>query len=225
MKLNLICELNMDPDSLSAVSESVDGQKSYYIDGIYMTHTDRNQNGRWYPRDLMLEQVEDYSAKFIKMNRALGELGHPEHGIINCDRASHKVLSLKEDGHHIIGRAKILDKLPMGKIAFNLLEEGVQLGVSSRVLGKQNDDGEVRPFKMRAIDIVHDPSAPMAFVRGILEGRDFTVDDAGDFVDSPNVLQETLRNSLGELPERRRKEQAQKAFQMFLESVIRSKSM
>ena len=153
--------------------------KQQYIKGVFMQSDVKNQNGRIYPFPVLQREVKNYSKKFVKEGRALGELGHPMGPTINLDRVSHLITELYEDGKNFVGKAKIMDT-PNGKIVKNLLESGVKLGVSSRGLGtvKTNKSGvnEVqKDFVLSTVDIVADPSAPAAFVNGIMEGKEFSV--------------------------------------------------
>ena len=164
--INLICE---------DLEES--GKKSYYIEGVFLQGDIKNRNGRYYPSDVLSKEVDKYSESFINKGRALGELGHPEGPTINLDRVSHKIVSLKKEGNNFVGKAKLLET-PMGKIASNLLNEGVKLGVSSRGMGSlelRNGVSYVKNDFMlaTAADIVADPSAPDAFVEGIMEGKEW----------------------------------------------------
>ena len=152
--------------------------KQQYIKGVFMQSDVKNQNGRVYPFGVLQREVKNYNNKFVKEGRALGELGHPMGPTINLDRVSHLITELYEDGKDFIGKAKIMDT-PNGKIVKNLLESGVRLGVSSRGLGtvKVNKSGvnEVqKDFTLSTVDIVADPSAPAAFVNGIMEGKEFS---------------------------------------------------
>ena len=152
--------------------------KQQYIKGVFMQSDVKNQNGRMYPFPVLQREVKNYSKKFVKEGRALGELGHPMGPTINLDRVSHLITELYEDGKNFVGKAKIMDT-PNGKIVKNLLESGVKLGVSSRGLGtvKTNKSGvnEVqKDFVLSTVDIVADPSAPAAFVNGIMEGKEFS---------------------------------------------------
>ena len=150
-------------------------KKSYVIEGVFMQAEKQNRNGRVYPFDTLRKEVERYNKEYVTKNRALGELGHPDTPSINLDRVSHIVKELHEDGNTVYGKAKVLDT-PMGRIVKNLIEEGAQLGVSSRGMGSlksKNGYQEVQEdFMLAAIDIVADPSAPNAFVNGIMEGRE-----------------------------------------------------
>ena len=153
--------------------------KQQYIKGIFMQSDIQNQNGRVYPYSVLKKQVKQFNEKFVKQDRALGELGHPSGPSVNLDRVSHIITELHEDGKNFIGKAKIIDT-PNGKIVKNLLESGVRLGVSSRGLGsiKTNKSGvnEVQDdFVLSTVDIVSDPSAPDAFVNGIMEGKEFSL--------------------------------------------------
>jgi len=153
--------------------------KQQYIKGIFMQSDIQNQNGRIYPYSVLKKQVKQFNEKFVKQDRALGELGHPSGPSVNLDRVSHIITELHEDGKNFIGKAKIIDT-PNGKIVKNLLESGVRLGVSSRGLGsvKTNKEGvnEVQDdFVLSTVDIVSDPSAPDAFVNGIMEGKEFSL--------------------------------------------------
>ena len=153
--------------------------KEQYIKGIFMQSDLQNQNGRVYPYSILQKEVTRYKKKFVNEGRALGELGHPMGPTINLDRVSHLITALEEDGKDFIGKAKIMDT-PNGKIVKNLLSSGVKLGVSSRGLGslkmnKKTGVNEVqKDFTLTTVDIVADPSAPSAFVNGVMEGKEFT---------------------------------------------------
>jgi len=153
--------------------------KQQYIKGIFLQSDIKNQNGRVYPFSVLKNQVRKFNKNFVQKDRALGELGHPAGPTVNLDRVSHIITELYEDGKNFIGKAKIIDT-PNGKIVKNLLESGVRLGVSSRGLGsvKTNKSGvnEVQnDFVLSTVDIVSDPSAPEAFVNGIMEGKEFSL--------------------------------------------------
>ena len=165
-------------ESVNIITESKGGKKSLFIEGIFLQGNIKNRNGRMYPLDTLRKEVERYNESNIVSGRALGELGHPDGPTVNLDRVSHKIVSLKESGSNFIGKAKILNT-PMGKIASNLIEEGVKLGVSSRGIGslkptKEGFNVVGEDFMLAtAADIVADPSAPDAFVEGILEGKEW----------------------------------------------------
>ena len=163
------------------LTEEKNGKKSHFIEGVFLQSEIENRNGRRYPLATLQKEVKNYSENHIMKGRALGELGHPEGPSINLDRVSHKIESLKEHGNNFIGRAKILDT-PMGQIAKNLLDEGVKLGVSSRGMGSLRKEGNCNvvcdDFMLAtAADIVADPSAPDAFVDGIMEGKEWVWDN------------------------------------------------
>ena len=169
--MKLIKELN---EEVEYITEDNEGKKNHYIQGVFLQSEITNRNGRMYPKSVLDREVKNYNEKYIKTNRALGELGHPEGPTVNLDRVSHKITELKEDGNNFVGKAKLLDT-PMGNIAKNLLGEGVKLGVSSRGMGtlKRENGASVvgEDFMLAtAADIVSDPSAPDAFVEGIMEG-------------------------------------------------------
>ena len=160
------------------IAEGKNGKKSLYIEGVFLQGDIKNRNGRMYPMETLRREVGRYNEKFVNSGRALGELGHPDGPTVNLDRVSHKIVSLRESGSNYIGKAKILST-PMGKIAESLLSEGVKLGVSSRGIGSlsQNKEGVnivSDDFMLAtAADIVADPSAPDAFVEGIMEGKEW----------------------------------------------------
>ena len=168
-------------ESVEFLVENRNGKKSMYIEGVFLQGNIKNRNGRMYPMETLRKEVGRYNENHIQSARALGELGHPEGPTVNLDRVSHKIVSLKENGSNFIGKAKILGT-PMGKIASSLIEEGVKLGVSSRGIGslKQTREGinvVGDDFMLAtAADIVADPSAPDAFVEGIMEGKDWVWD-------------------------------------------------
>ncbi len=168
-------------EQVEVIVESRNGKKNLYIEGVFLQSEMKNRNGRMYPKQTLMREVNRYNENFVEKGRALGELGHPDGPTVNLDRVSHKIVSLKEDGNNFIGKAKILST-PMGKIASNLLGEGVKLGVSSRGVGslsKTNEGYSVvgEDFTLAtAADIVADPSAPDAFVDGIMEGKEWVWD-------------------------------------------------
>ena len=163
------------------VETTKSGKKSLYIEGVFLQGNIKNRNGRMYPMETLRKEVSRYNESNVQSGRALGELGHPDGPTVNLDRVSHKIVSLKESGDNFIGKAKILST-PMGKIASALVEDGVKLGVSSRGIGslRQTKEGinvVGDDFMLAtAADIVADPSAPDAFVEGIMEGKDWVWD-------------------------------------------------
>jgi len=169
------------------VEEKENGKKSYKIKGIFMQSDVKNRNGRVYPQEVLTKEVEKYNKNFINENRAFGELGHPDGPTVNLERVSHMITSLVPDGKNFIGEAKIMET-PMGKIVKSLMDEGAKLGVSSRGMGsleKKGGANYVRDdfYLATAADIVADPSAPNAFVEGIMEGKEW-VWDHGNIVEA-----------------------------------------
>ena len=168
-------------ETVEFLVESKNGKKAMYIEGVFLQGDIQNRNGRMYPMATLRKEVARYNENHIQSGRALGELGHPDGPTVNLDRVSHKIVSLKENGQNFIGKAKILGT-PMGKIASSLIEEGVKLGVSSRGIGSLKPTREGvnvvgDDFMLStAADIVADPSAPDAFVEGIMEGKDWVWD-------------------------------------------------
>ena len=168
-------------EEVKFLTEDNNGTKSHYIQGVFLQGEIKNRNGRVYPIDILEREVGRYTEQNISKNRALGELGHPEGPTVNLDRASHKIESLVREGNNYIGKAKILDT-PMGQIAKSLLGEGVSLGVSSRGVGSLREMGGANYVRddyqlATAADIVADPSAPDAFVEGIMEGKEWVWDN------------------------------------------------
>jgi hypothetical protein len=206
--INLICE---------DLEES--GKKSYYIEGVFLQGDIKNRNGRLYPSTVLSKEVDKYTESFIDKGRALGELGHPEGPTINLDRVSHKIVSLKKEGTNFIGKAKLLET-PMGKIASNLLNEGVKLGVSSRGMGSLELKNGVNYVKddfmlATAADIVADPSAPDAFVEGIMEGKEW-VWESGVLRE---VQIEQIKRSIDSASRVELEERKIKAFENFLRGL------
>jgi hypothetical protein len=164
-------------EDIKLLTEEKDGKEYTYIQGVFLQGDIKNRNGRVYPMPVLQREVTNYNENFVQKSRALGELGHPDGPTINLDRVSHKIVELYQDGSNYVGKAKLLET-PMGQIAKNLLREGVQLGVSSRGVGSLESKGGsnyVRDDFMltTAADIVADPSAPDAFVNGIMEGKEW----------------------------------------------------
>ena len=168
-------------EDVKLITEGTGDDKKLYIEGVFLQSELKNRNGRMYPFSVLEKEVNRYNEEYVKTKRALGELGHPDGPTVNLDRVSHRITSLKAEGNNFIGKAQILDT-PMGKIAKSLLGEGVQLGVSSRGMGsidKREDVNVVMDDFMlaTAADSVADPSAPDAFVNGIMEGKEWVWDN------------------------------------------------
>jgi hypothetical protein len=215
--MKLISELIED---IEILTEENDGKKDTYIKGIFLQTEITNRNGRMYKYDTMSREVNKYNEEFVKRGRALGELGHPEGPQINLDRVSHKIVDLYPEGKNFIGKAKLLET-PMGKIAKNLLEEGVQLGVSSRGLGSIKKEGTTSVVAddfilATAADIVADPSAPDAFVEGIYEGKEWVME--GNRIKEVHI--EQIKQALDTAPSREElMEKKIRAFDFFLRNL------
>lgn len=197
------------------------GKKSHYLEGVFLQADITNRNGRMYPMETMRREVNRYNEQYIQKNRAYGELGHPNGPTINLERVSHMIKSLKEDGSNIIGRAKILDT-PYGNIVKNLIDEGAQLGVSSRGMGTLRERGGCQvvqdDFQLStAADIVADPSAPQAFVNGVMEGVEWVYDAASKSYRAQEVVENIKK--LGDKDYKRLQEQTLKVFDRFLKSL------
>lgn len=172
MALKLITETIQDVQTL--VEQAEGKEPSFFITGIFMQGNLKNQNGRVYPTDTLAREMQRYQRDYIDRNRAFGELGHPDNPTVNLERASHMITAMKQEGNNFIGKAKIVDT-PMGRIVKSLMKEGGVFGVSTRGLGSvaETEHGmQVQEdFYLATVDIVADPSAPDAFVRGIMEGK------------------------------------------------------
>ena len=177
MSLKLICEVNEDINYITEEKDE-DGKKSYFIEGVFMQGDIKNRNGRMYPKEVLAKEVSRYNKEYVEKKRAYGELGHPQGPTINLERVSHMITELKQDGSNFMGKAKIMTETPYGAIVKSLMDEGAQLGVSSRGMGslKAGKAGaqEVQKdfYLATAADIVADPSAPDAFVNGIMESKE-----------------------------------------------------
>ena len=188
--------------SVKFITEGKGAKKKMYIEGVFLQGNLKNRNGRMYPVNTLAKEVGRYSESFIKKGRALGELGHPDGPTVNLDRVSHKITQLRQEGNNFVGKAQLLET-PMGKIAKSLINEGVTLGVSSRGIGtlKEDRDGLKvvgEDFQLAtAADIVADPSAPDAFVNGIMEGKEWVWEGGTlreQFVDQTKKRINTLVN-------------------------------
>tara|TARA_B100001093_G_scaffold99261_1_gene91292 strand:+ start:407 stop:1066 length:660 start_codon:yes stop_codon:yes gene_type:complete len=177
--MKLIAEYN-DSNLQSYITEDKKGNKSHVIEGVFMQADSKNRNGRIYEKKILEAAVDKYIKEQVSTGRAVGELNHPEGPTVNLDKVSHKITELKWDGSNVIGKASIL-KTPMGQIVEGLLEGGVKLGVSSRGMGslvQRNGTSYVgKDFMLATVDIVQDPSAPEAFVNGIMEGVEWVWDN------------------------------------------------
>ena len=167
-------------EELEYITEDVDGSRKYAIEGVFAQAEKQNRNGRVYPRAVLETATDKYSNEQVATGRAVGELGHPDSPTINLDRVSHKITELRWDGNNVIGRALILET-PMGQIVKGLMDGEVRLGVSTRGMGSiKNSGGKTvvsDDFMLSTVDVVQDPSAPEAFVNGIMEGIDYFIDN------------------------------------------------
>ena len=175
--MNTVKLISEAAENIEFITEEKRSGKDYKIRGIFMQADVKNRNGRVYPMEILTKEVTKYNKNFIQQNRAFGELGHPDGPTVNLERVSHMITSLTPDGKNFIGEAKIMET-PMGKIVKNLMDEGAKLGVSSRGMGslnQKNGASYVRDdfYLATAADIVADPSAPNAFVEGIMEGKEW----------------------------------------------------
>lgn len=206
-------------EEVKFIAEETEGKKNYFIEGIFLQGEIKNRNGRMYPMSVLDREVGKYTEGFIQTGRALGELGHPDGPTLNLDRVSHKIMSLQKEGTNYVGRAKILGT-PMGEIAKNLLDEGIKLGVSSRGMGslvkKEGYQMVADDFMLAtAADIVADPSAPDAFVDGIMEGKEWVWDNG--------ILKEAqvaeIKQTIDEATLINLQERKVSAFKSFLQSL------
>jgi hypothetical protein len=179
--MRLICELT---EELKIIEEAKDeGKKALYVEGIFLQGGIKNRNGRMYPVGVLQKEIKRYTESYISKNRAYGELGHPQSPTINLDRVSHLIKEIRQEGSNFIGKAKITEETPMGKIAAGLIREGAQLGISSRGLGslRENKEGimEVQGDFMLATagDLVADPSAPDAWLSAVMESKEWVFEN------------------------------------------------
>lgn len=225
--MKLFREINEEVQILTEDSDK--GEKKYFIEGVFLQGNLQNRNGRVYPMEILDKEAERYNKSFIEQKRAFGELGHPEGPTINLERVSHMITSLKKEGDNYIGKAKVMDT-PYGKIVKNLIDEGAKLGVSSRGIGSLEEKRGVNYVKddfqlATAADIVADPSAPDAFVNGILEGKEW-VYQAGLLVTKNTIkaeeMVETTKKELKKVrtvDPRRLEENAVRAFSRFMQNL------
>jgi hypothetical protein len=195
--------------------------KSHFLEGVFLQGEIQNRNGRMYPIQTLAKEAARYNTEYVAKNRAYGELGHPNGPTINLERVSHMIKSLHQEGNNFVGKAKILDT-PYGNIVKNLIDEGAQLGVSSRGMGtlRQKADCQVvqDDFMLStAADIVADPSAPQAFVNGVMEGVDWVYDVATKRWDTMQVVEQT--KALGDQDVRKLRESALNMFDRFLKTL------
>jgi hypothetical protein len=204
-----------------------DGKKNVYIEGVFLQGGIKNRNGRMYPVETLAKEVDRYNESYVKSGRALGELGHPEGPQINLDRVSHLITNLRQEGNNFIGKAKLMDT-PFGNIAKGLVGEGVKLGVSSRGMGsiKLNREGinEVQDdfYLATAADIVADPSAPDAFVNGIMEGVEWIWENELLIARKAQVVEQTVATIEKAVTSRELEAKKFKIFENFLNEISKS---
>lgn len=217
----LIREVTEEVQYITEAKEN--GVKQYFIEGIFMQGDLKNRNGRIYPSEVIAKEVSRYNEQFIAKKRAFGELGHPDGPTINLDRVSHMITDLRQEGSNFIGKAKIMET-PMGKVVKSLMDEGATLGVSSRGMGsmKANKQGimEVQNDFMLATagDIVADPSAPQAFMRGIMEGTQWIYDVASGTWRSQDTV-EQIHEEAKHMTSKELEENAHRLFTRFMKSL------
>jgi len=225
--MKLFREINEEVQILTEDSDK--GERKYFIEGVFLQGNLQNRNGRIYPMEILDKEAQRYNKNFIEQKRAFGELGHPEGPTINLERVSHMITALKKEGDNYIGKAKVMDT-PYGKIVKNLIDEGAKLGVSSRGIGSLEEKKGVNYVKddfqlATAADIVADPSAPDAFVNGILEGKEW-VYQAGLLVTKNTLAAEEMVEeaqkevrSIRSVDPRRIEEKAVRAFSRFIQNL------
>lgn len=214
--MKLICEVN---EGIEVLTEEKNGQKQYFIEGTFLQGDIKNRNGRVYEFKMLKDKVENYRKEFVEQKRAFGELGHPDGPTINLERVSHMITELHPDGKNFYGKAKIMET-PYGKIVKNLIDEGAKLGVSSRGVGsleeKQGASYVKDDFRLStAADIVADPSAPEAFVRGVMEGREWIYENGLLVSKEIDEIQASIRKASS----RQLEEAMTKAFKKFIDRL------
>ena len=216
--MKLITEV-VDENAIEFITEENNGQKSHYIKGVFMQAEQKNRNGRIYPKKVLDEQVRKYVNNYVVQNRAFGELGHPDGPVVNLERVSHMIKELNEDANNWVAKAKIMDT-PYGKIVKNLIDEGAKLGVSSRGMGSlKNVKGtnivQDDFYLATAADIVADPSAPEAFVEGVMEGKEWVWDNG--VIKEREI--EKIRNELTNAKRKQLEETKLNLFKSFLSKL------
>jgi hypothetical protein len=223
--MKLITEVNERINCYEEVLDEATGKKNLFIEGVFMQSNIKNRNGRVYPTEVLDKEVGRYNEEYVQKKRAFGELGHPQGPTINLERVSHLITSLKKEGDNYVGKAKIMDS-PYGNIVKNLIGEGAQLGVSSRGMGslKQNNEGinEVQGdfYLATAGDIVADPSAPDAFVNGIMEGVEWIWDNGVLRAAEVEQIKENIEQSIRSRSDRQ--QAFASAFDSFLSKISRN---
>lgn len=219
--MKLITELNEEVNFLTETAPE-GGQKKYFIEGIFLQSEIKNKNGRIYPREIMMNEVARYTRDYVQKNRAYGELNHPAGPQINMERVSHIITELRVEGNDVYGKAKIITGNPCGHIIKNIIDEGGSFGVSSRGLGSLRESNGAQVVQSdfwlaTAADIVTDPSAPSAFVRGIMEGREW-VYEGGALVE--RTIDE-IKREIKKTPAIRLDEEIIKSFERYVQVMTR----
>ena len=218
--MKLIAEYN-EQDIQCIVEAKEDGTKNHFIEGVFMQSEAKNRNGRIYPKAIMEGAVDKYVTEQVSQNRAVGELNHPEGPTVNLDKVSHKITELSWKGNDVVGKAQVLDT-PMGNIVKGLLEGGVQLGVSTRGMGSLEEKSGIMyvkdDFVLNTVDIVQDPSAPTAFVNGIMEGVEWVWNNG---IIEPQVI-EQMETEIKKAPRADLYEAQTREFKNFL-SLLKTK--
>jgi hypothetical protein len=220
----LICE-NIE-DSKFIIEESAEGKKKLYLEGIFLQGNLKNRNGRWYDADLLENEINRYTKEHIETKRAFGELGHPQGPTINLDRVCILHESVRRDGHNFIGKARVMTNTIMGKQVEGLLSDGAQLGVSSRGMGTLKvEEGiqRVQPdFRLATLaDVVADPSAPDAFVNGIMEGRSWMFDAVSGTWAEQGIAR--IQEEMKKMPAKKINENKIKLFEIYLNTLTNKK--
>jgi len=221
--MKLITEITEEVNLLKEAKE--DGGKNYFIEGVFMQGNIKNRNGRVYPTEVLDKEVGRYNKEYVEKNRAYGELGHPTGPTINLERVSHLITSLERDGDNYKGRAKIMTETPYGAIVKSLMDEGATLGVSSRGMGslKQGKGGVAQVqndfYLATAADIVADPSAPNAFVEGIMEGAEWVFNAGRN--EWQMIEAEQIRNNVKKMSAKQVEANKMRIFEEFLETLRR----
>ena len=217
--MKLITEINEDLDVFELEEDST-GKKSLFLEGVFLQSETLNRNKRMYPRPILEREVKRYKKDYVKENRAFGELGHPDGPTINLERVSHMITDLRRSGNDWVGRAKVLRETPYGKIVEGILKEGAKLGVSSRGMGSLEEQSNGTKivkddyFLATAADIVADPSAPNAFVNGIMEGKEWVWNNGVIQENEVSIIKRNL-----DVPTKKREELALQAFEQFLSKL------
>lgn len=223
--MKIITEVNENL-AYKILTEEKTGGKNYFIEGIFLQAELKNRNGRMYPKEMLQKEVARYNKEYVEKNRAFGELGHPEGPTINLDRVSHMVTELREDGDNFIGKAKILVDLPNGKIVKAFIDAGASLGVSSRGMGSLRTEGhDIQTvqddfYLVTAGDIVADPSAPDAFVNGIMEGKEWVWDNG--LIKERHIA--AYKKQISKAPAKKIQEVSVKAFEDFMKRLSGGKN-